>query len=132
MILFAFWATAKTTNALCTYENVDSESFESGFDIWSNGSAEVLDTEKEYFTDQSPNSKQSLQTAEQQHTGQNTCHLFPHVRPAQLLINGQWLNVEQIAQWFTAQQPVCRLAGSTTCLPTGRLNNHHSFKSEQN
>ncbi len=132
IMLIAITAPSNQIQAQYTYVVVQSDGFESEFRNWSKGSTEVLDTEKEYFVDQSLNSRQSLQTAVQQHTGQNTYHLFSHVPSAQLLISGQWLNAEQIAQWFTAQQPVCRLAGSTICLPTGRLNIHHSFKSEQN
>ncbi|MCP4091530.1 MAG: DUF4347 domain-containing protein, partial [Gammaproteobacteria bacterium] len=68
------------------------------------------ENQKNYFVDQSLNSRQSLQTAVQQHTGENTYHLFSHGRPGQLLINGQWLNAKQISDWFTEEQ----LNNSTT------------------
>ncbi len=58
-------------NALCTYENVDSESFESEFRNRNSGSTEGLDRERNHFADQSLNSRQSLQTAAQQHIEQN-------------------------------------------------------------
>ncbi len=61
---------------------------------------------KNYFVDQSLNSRQTLQTAAQQHTEQNAFHLFSHGRPGELLINGQWLDAKQIAQWLTNEQRI--------------------------
>ncbi|TXB60633.1 DUF4347 domain-containing protein [Phaeodactylibacter luteus] len=34
-------------------------------------------------------------------TADGTFHLFSHGRPGELLINGQWLGAEAIAQWYT-------------------------------
>ncbi len=59
-----------------------------------------------YFVDLSLNGRQTLQTAAQQHTGQNAFHLFSHGRPGELLINGQWLDAKQIAQWLTNEQRI--------------------------
>ncbi|MCP3888069.1 MAG: DUF4347 domain-containing protein, partial [Desulfobulbaceae bacterium] len=62
--------------------------------------------QKNYFVDQSLNGRQALQKAAQQHSGQNAFQLFSHGRPGELLINGQWLNAKQIADWLTNEQGI--------------------------
>ncbi|MCP4277961.1 MAG: DUF4347 domain-containing protein, partial [Gammaproteobacteria bacterium] len=94
--LNAFDGTQNTTNDDGIFDSNNfnaSEQVATGASLtYGNGSMQ-----KNYFVDQSLNGQQSLQTAAQQHSEQNTYHLFSHGRPGQLLINGQWLNASEIA-----------------------------------